>query len=167
MSRWIDTIFVLLALVGFATGCQPASEPEEPASSRPDPRAVEEELMEADRAFSRDTTERGVDGWVEAFAPNGKMFGAGAIIEGRDAIRQAMAGLGENGNTLVWEPVYAEAGAAGDFGFTHGTYRRERVDPEGNTHAETGKYLSVWKRDETGKFKVVIDTGHPDPPPRK
>lgn len=159
MSRFRFRIVTVLATATAGSACTQTP-------PLPDPRVVEEELMEADREFSRQTTRRGVDGWVEAFAPHGKLFGPGPILEGHDAIRQAMAGIGEEGNTLVWEPVYAEAGPAGDFGYTHGTYRRERTDPDGNVQVETGKYVSVWRRDETGRFRVVIDTGHPDPPPR-
>ncbi|HXV61305.1 MAG TPA: nuclear transport factor 2 family protein, partial [Vicinamibacteria bacterium] len=125
--------------------------------------AVKGELMEADRAFARETAARGVEGWVEAFAEDGKMFGPGPIIQGHDAIREAMAGIGKDGNTLEWEPVFAEAGPSGDFGYTHGTYRRQRIDADGNPVTETGKYVSIWRRDESGKFRVVLDTGAPDP----
>lgn len=46
--------------------------------------ATREELMQADRNFRKTVAERGVDGWVDSFAENGKMFPIGRdVAEGK------------------------------------------------------------------------------------
>ena len=122
-------------------------------------------IMEADRVFATDTANRGVDGWVEAFAEDGKLFGGGQIIEGPGPIRAAMAALDDPDYSLTWEPVSAEV--SGDLGYTHGTYRREVLDPEGNPMVETGRYVTIWRQDPGGGWKVVVDIGSPAPPARE
>jgi hypothetical protein len=88
-----------------------------------------EELMAADRRFQSETAERGASGWVDAFALDGKLVSGGGVIEGRDAIGEAMA----------------------------------TSDTEGNKAVETGRYLTVWRRDSEGAWKVVVDMGSPAP----
>lgn len=155
MTRTLSLATAVFALLG---GCAAS-----PAERDEDVEAVERELMEADRAFARDTALRGVDGWVSAFAEDGKMVGGGPIVEGHEAIREAMEALSRPGYSLTWEPVFAEAAASGDLGYTHGTYRREVRREEGEPFVETGRYVTIWRRDSGGAFKVVLDVGSPDP----
>lgn len=154
----MTTLRLSIAGLVLAAGC--AAPPAEP---RLDLVAVERELMEADRDFARETAARGVDGWVEAFAEDGKMMSGGPIIEGHAAIREAMGALSRPGYSLEWEPLAAEASASGDLGFTHGTYRREVQREEGEPLVETGRYVTIWRRDPSGAFKVVLDIGNPSP----
>jgi len=55
------------------------------------------------------------------------------------------------------EPLFAEG--SGDLGYTHGTYRRERVNSEDEAVVETGRYVTIWRRNADGKWKVVLDIG--------
>ena len=120
-----------------------------------------EELMAADRRFQSETAERGASGWVDAFALDGKLVSGGGVIEGRDAIGEAMAVLDSPDYSLTWEPEFAEASS--DLGYTYGTYIRATSDSEGNKAVETGRYLTMWRRDSEGAWKVVIDMGSPAP----
>ena len=116
-----------------------------------------EVLKQADRIFAEQTAERGLDGWVEAFAPDGKLVSRDGVTEGHDAIRATMGALDRSDFSLSWEPLFAEG--SGDLGYTHGTYRRERVDSEGKAVVETGRYVTIWRRNADGKWKVVLDIG--------
>ena len=50
-----------------------------------------EVLLQADREFGQAVAARGIDGWVDWFAGDGKMFPAGHdIVTGKAAIRAAM-----------------------------------------------------------------------------
>ena len=120
-----------------------------------------ETLKQADRVFAEQTAQLGLDGWVEAFAPDGKLVGGASVTEGHDAIRAAMGALDKPDYSLAWEPLFAEG--SGDLGYTHGTYRRERVDSEGNTVVETGRYVTIFRRNTDGEWKVVLDIGNPAP----
>ena len=120
-----------------------------------------EELMTADRRFQAETAERGTSGWVDAFALDGKLVTGGGVIEGRDAIGDAMAVLDSPDYSLTWEPEFAEA--SGDLGYTYGTYTRATSDNDGNETVETGRYVTVWRRNAEGAWKAVVDIGSPAP----
>jgi hypothetical protein len=109
------------------------------------------ELEAADRAFSADTSARGIEGWMAAFEPQGGMMRRGARIEGL-AIRDAMTDLLAKGR-LVWEPV--TSGRAGTIGFTVGKATYTGPDTWQST------YVSIWRQQPDGSWKVLFDTGRP------
>ena len=128
-----------------------------------------EALMQVDRAFDQATAETGLGGWVSYFAEDGQMFPAGAeIVSGRAAIREAMASAFKNpGFTLRWKPLGADVSRSGDLGYTYGTYVARGPGPQGQIVERHGKYVSVWKRQADGSWKVVVDIGNASPaPPR-
>jgi len=126
-----------------------------------------EALMQADRDFDRVTAETGVEGWVSYFAEHGQMFPAGAdIVSGRQAIREAMApAFGNPEFSLRWKPLGAEVSRGGDLGYTYGTYVAKGPGPQGEPAERHGKYVSIWKKQADGSWKVVVDIGNASPPP--
>jgi ketosteroid isomerase-like protein len=89
-----------------------------------------EMLIEADRDFATATAERGIEGWVANFASNGAMIIAGrGVVQGHAAIRDIM-----------------------------GPSRREARD-SANTLLGTGTYLTIWRRQADGTWKVEVDIG--------
>jgi ketosteroid isomerase-like protein len=149
--------FALMLSCVLALSCQASAPPSEPA---PDPT----ELMTADLAFAKATAERGVDGWLEYFAEDGAMLPAGQpIIRGHQAIRDLMSPAFEaEGFELHWEPIEADIAASSDLGYTIGRYERTITAADGNRQTTVGKYVSIWKRQEDGTWKVVVDLGTPD-----
>lgn len=121
-------------------------------------------LQDADRAFDLATSERRLDGWVEFFADDGAMLRPGGAVTGRAAIREHMTVLRDTSFTLRWNPTHADAGASGDLGYTVGRYEARRRDAKGGTTVRTGTYLTIWKKQADGSWKVVVDTGVEDPP---
>lgn len=122
------------------------------------------ELRQADSDFAAATAQRGNDGWAEFFLPNGIMFTASARIEGRETIRSAMAGAFGPGTRLDWEPVTAVAGEAGDVGYTIGRWSSIVVRPDGTDSVTAqGSYVTVWRRDVTGAWRVAADIGNREP----
>lgn len=127
--------------------------------------ATREALQNADRAFDLATSERRLDGWVEFFAEDGAMLRPGGAVTGRAAIREHMSPvLRDTSFTLRWKPTHADAGASGDLGYTVGRYEARRRDEKGGTALRTGTYLTIWKKQADGSWKVVLDTGVEDPP---
>ena len=55
-----------------------------------------------------------LDGWVEAFALDGKLVSGNGVTEGHDGIRIAMGALDRPDFSLSWEPLFAEG--SGDLG---------------------------------------------------
>jgi len=128
---------------------------------------LEDHLMALDREFDEATAARGIDGWVEYFAPDGKMLPAGGnVIQGHEAIRALMGPSFADPNfSLRWEPVYAEVSGSGDLGYTHGTFVVSHHDPDGNPVKSYGKYVSIWRKEADGSWKIVADLGTPSPAP--
>ena len=126
--------------------------------SSPAPRAPGDPadvLREADRAFCRTTREQGLEGWLAWFAADAVVFPpSGALAVGSAAVRRHYAGIdGFPAQGFLWEPESAAISAAGDFGWTTG---RAGNDASG-APAWNGQYLTVWRKEADGSWKVVAD----------
>lgn len=130
----------------------------------PDEAAARAAIMGADVAFAQATASRGVDGWVEYFADSGVQVTPGRNVVGRAAIRELMAAeLGDTAHVLRWHPTSAVASAGGDLGYTIG--RWEWGPRSGGTPERRGTYVTIWRRQTDGSWKVILDVGNPDPLP--
>lgn len=118
-----------------------------------------EVLLDLDREFERATAEHGVDGWVRFFAENGSMLPSGDMpIVGLEAIRQAMAELNE-GLVLRWKPERAEILIPDALGYTVGSYEQRVAGEDGGDVVSRGRYVTIWRKQEDGSWRVVFDTG--------
>ena len=140
-----------------------ACEPDSASRGEPvDTSALEVELMEADRAFYRATAESGADGWASFFAEDGAIVQSGVgEIRGRAAVHAAMTPYFAAGAQLSWDPVRAEVSADGTLGYTVGEYESESLGPDGESVIGRGLYVSVWRREGGGSWRVVMDLGNP------
>jgi ketosteroid isomerase-like protein len=64
---------------------------------------------------------------------------------------------------LRWQPTRAEILIPGDLGFTTGRYERRAKNKEGKVEVEHGTYVSVWRKQADGSWKIILDTGNADP----
>lgn len=123
-------------------------------------------LMEADRAFSREVSEGGSAAWTRWFSEDGAMVQPGVgEIRGREAIAEAATFLDDPNTTLTWEPDRADIAASGDLGWTTGRYTSRSVGPDGETRTGTGRYVSIWRKQPAGSWRVVMDLGNPTDDP--
>jgi ketosteroid isomerase-like protein len=141
----------LTGLALLAAGMAAAKEPEPPLL----------DLVRAERAFAQTSVEQGVKSAFLAFMADD------AIVFRPNPVN-AQSWYGEQPDvpgTLNWEPAWADISAAGDLGFTTGPfqYRVGDADDERTAH---GHYVSVWKKQPDGNWRVVIDLGnsHEAPP---
>jgi ketosteroid isomerase-like protein len=129
-------------------------------------RTAQAELMDADRAFAEDTGDRGIDGWLDAFAEDGVELPVGEpIAKGKAAIRAVVMGLlSDPTNKLRWEPESASVSASGDLGYTLGHAVVSKVGPSGGEAVLAKlKYVTVWKRQPDGHWRVAVEVGTADP----
>ena len=122
-------------------------------------------LLATDARFARTSLERGT---AEAFylfmAPDGMQLRPGTDpIVGPQAIKDHMSAA--KNVILSWSPRVAEVSGSRDLGYTWGTYTVERASPAGAIRLGSGKYLTVWKKQPNGQWKVFIDIGNEDPEP--
>jgi len=123
-----------------------------------------EALMKADEAFAKATAEKGLEGWLSWFAPEARIFPAGEnVIEGLVAIKAHYAKTGFDPKPLAWKPVYADIAASGDLGYTYGYATWPDKDEKGNKVMRGSKYLTIWKKQADGSWKVAADLGNSAP----
>jgi ketosteroid isomerase-like protein len=124
-------------------------------------------LMQLDRDFDKATAEKGVDGWVVFFAPNGSMLSdtskpTTGIAEIRAAMKPA---FDDTSFSLRWYPTKGEMMIPGVIGYTVGRWERIRKNKEGKWMKSTGTYSTTWKKQPDGSWKIVLDSGVSDGPP--
>jgi ketosteroid isomerase-like protein len=131
------------------------------------PAAKSDALLAADRAFDAATAERKIDGFSSFLADNVATLRADRpVLRGKAALQQDWKPLLENKSmSLRWQPTSAEISKSGDLGYTVGSYTITRADEKGGAILGTGKYLTVWRLQKDGTWKVEFDTGVPDAPP--
>jgi ketosteroid isomerase-like protein len=122
-------------------------------------------LMEADKAWAQTTTDSVAI--MSYFAPDAMFEPPGMpVVVGVDAIRPAIAGfMAMPGFSLTWEAAKADVAASGDLGYTVGSYTLTVNDATGAPAIEKGKYVTVWKKQADGKWKVEQDIFNADAPP--
>ena len=117
-------------------------------------------LVEAERAFSRLSVEKGIrTAFLANLAQDSVVFRP-APVPGRKAYEERA----EIPGRLEWRPTFADISRAGDLGYTTGPYEF-RPGGEGAGDPQYGHYVSVWRVQPDGSWKVVIDVGitHPRP----
>ena len=130
-----------------------------------DTTAARTALEAADRAFNAATAARRAEGWAEFFAEDGAMIRSTGTVVGKTAIHDVMAAtFADTSFSLTWEPQHADVGASGDVGYTDGRFEVRFRDAKGNAVRRTGRYLTAWKKDAGGAWKVVRDIGVQDVP---
>lgn len=123
----------------------------------------EDALLKADRDFNAATQARRAAGWMEWMADNVVVLLPGEPIVGREAVAKFYEGAFVNPDFhLSWEPTRAEVIGGGDLGYTVGRYKLTAKDEEGKEVHRTGSYLTTWRKQADGSWKVVADVGSPD-----
>lgn len=131
------------------------------------PKPTAQDLIRADEAFGKAAAEKGLDGWLSFFDADAVIFPAGKdFVKGLAAVRAHYEEKKWTPEGLTWKPLGAELASSGDLGYTYGTWLYEGKDKDGNPATAAGKYLTTWKRQKDGSWKVLADIGAPDPPKR-
>ena len=142
----------ILCIILLFTSCQ-----------QEDSEELRQQILEADRSFSKMASEKGV---AEAF-----LFYADEKVIKPSPGKQPLVGKfalmewykkNPVDYSLTWEPLRAEA--SGNLGYTFGGYKLITKTSDGlrdTTHY--GNYVSIWKRKKDGSWRYVLDTGNPTP----
>jgi ketosteroid isomerase-like protein len=133
-----------------------------------DPISLKAELLQTEADFCALALTSGVEvAFAKYAAPEAVFFDVDPQKHrGAEAIRLRFEGRNPKA-VLSWTPVSVEVSAAGDLGYTWGTYEYRAPGPDGQDHVGTGHYVSIWKRQPSGEWKFILDTGNPSPPVRK
>ena len=121
----------------------------------------------ADVAVQKAVAARDLEQIVSFYAEDAVMMPtAEPEVVGKAAIRrewQHVLAIPDFRNEQVLTRV--EVAEAGDMAYSAGTYRAVMRGEDGQLVTEPGKWLSVWKRQADGAWKIVVDTYNTDIPP--
>ncbi len=65
---------------------------------------------------------------------------------------------------LTWTPQGGELSPGGEMGYTWGQYEGRSVGAAANGAVEQGRFVTVWKKEKDGAWKILMDTSNQDPP---
>jgi ketosteroid isomerase-like protein len=145
-------LWVLVGVIVAASGCARGANVEEERTT----------LLARDRDWSQSATD--IDKFMSFMADDATVYAPGApATKGSAAIRTQLGEMLEApGFSLAWTPDKAEVAASADVAYTTGAYT---MSMGGAT--EKGKYVTAWKKQADGSWKVTEDIFNADAPPQQ
>ncbi len=115
-------------------------------------------LLKIDKDFAVASLKNGMKAaFLEHIDSNGVLLRPNsAPIIGADAVDYLIA-QNDTNYKMTWTPKAAEVAASGDLGYTYGVYE---IKLNATGSIITGTYVSIWKKELNGKWKVVLDSGN-------
>lgn len=124
-------------------------------------------LRAADTALQEAVAGKNLEGIVAFYAEEAVLLPtAEPIVVGKSAIREEWQHIlsipnFQNKSTLT----RIDVASGNDMAYTMGTYMSTMLGEDGKAVTEPGKWLSVWKRQADGSWRIVADTYNTDIPP--
>ncbi len=121
-----------------------------------------QELLNVDIQFSKLSAARGVnEAFLSYLADDCVLLRQNSFpIVGKEISKVKYFSRPDSGYTLTWKPLFADIAESGELGYTYGIYEFKAMDPEGKPIIGNGTYVSIWKKDQSGNWKLVLDTGN-------
>lgn len=111
-------------------------------------------MVEAEKKFYQTGQEQGTRAAFLAFlADDGIVFRPGPVNG-----KEAWSKRPETGVDLVWEPTFAVIARSADFGFDTGP-AKWRANKKDEKFSGYGHFVSIWKKQKDGSWKVALDCG--------
>lgn len=155
---WKRLVAAMLAL----TGVGAATAAEVPATGvvdSPEHQALVEQVRAAETAFARTMAARDFHAFGTFIADEGVFIGGRGPQRGAAAVRAGWAKYFEGAEApFSWRPETVEVLASGTLALTSGPV----FEPDG---ASAGSFMSIWRLEADGKWRVVFDSGCPPCPP--
>ena len=117
-------------------------------------------MVEAEKKFYETGQEKGTRAaFLEFLAEDGIIFRPGPVNG-----KEAWGKRPETGLDLVWEPTFAVIARSADFGYDTGPakWRANKKEEKFTGH---GQFISIWKKQKDGLWKVALDCGIENPEP--
>ena len=150
-----------MLLISVATGCAPTGDP---VADEAAIRAVDSQMVAALRA-------RDLDGWLDFLAEDARILPPNVpAVEGKTAIRELISGLLSLPDfSVTHHPGVITVGGGGDIAYISYSYELTVPDSQGGSITETGKNISIFRKQADGSWKLVVDmwsTNDSAPPPQ-
>lgn len=130
-------------------------------AKKPEPKSNLDEkikMIDADKAFSKLSAEKGMKtAFMEYIDSNGVLLRPNEMpIIGANAI-DYLSQQDDKEYTLVWEPKGGSIAQSGELGYTYGVYK---MQPKAADTTVFGTYISIWKKQDDGTWRFVLDSGN-------
>lgn len=132
-----------------------------------DTETIGEELMEISREWSEVAATGNIDSLLTYWHQDAVMMPPGQPpLRGKEAIRKYVeAGFQAPGFEISWEPVSAHVSGHGDMAYLIERNRVAYEDSLGNLVNEHNKVVTVWRKQDDGSWKNVVDMWNAVPSP--
>ena len=154
---------LVLVLALTAGAAVPAAPQGGVSATRFDRASSRRAVQEVDRELSRSSEARDIDAFT-ALLDTDTVFvsESGPPARGREAVRVKWAQFfAPAGPSLTWEPYEGEVSSQGDLGYTRGKFLFQGKDGAGKPVTERGEYLSIWRKQQDGTWRLVVDSSLP------
>lgn len=130
-------------------------------------RADLETLRSKDAALTKAVAEKNLERILKFYADDASILPMEEpVASGKQAIRREWSHiLGIPGFRNTGTATDVEVSRAGDLGYTRGTYATTFDLADGTTETEHGKWVSVWKKQADGSWKIAVEIYNTDAPP--
>ncbi|MFZ3212826.1 MAG: DUF4440 domain-containing protein [Terriglobales bacterium] len=122
-------------------------------------------LLQVDRDFAKTGVAKNLDGFMSYIAEDVRFYSAGVMRTGKLPFREGWAkGFADPNWSITWAPLYADAGHSADLGYTTGSFEIHDKSPDGTPLVRKGSYVTIWRKQPDGAWKVALDIGSFVPP---
>lgn len=139
-------LFLLLCIFSFLFSCTENKQVSDP-----------QVLIDADIAFSDYSAKNGIHEAFIEFAHDSVVLlkPKRMPIVGKQSLIESYAGKSDSGVVLIWKPEKAIIADSGELGYTYGLWTLLAAQD-----TSRGTYLTVWKKNTSGQWKYIADTGN-------
>jgi ketosteroid isomerase-like protein len=127
------------------------------SENKPLPIADPKVLMDADIAFSDYSVHNGYQKAFVEFAHDSVVLlkPNRMPIVGKQSLIESYSGRNDSNMVLTWKPAKALIAQSGELGYTYGLWTIVALNDTAH-----GTYLTIWKKNATGEWKFIADTGN-------
>jgi ketosteroid isomerase-like protein len=153
MTRATPLLLCLAWLAGCAAGPQPAAV---------DRAELPRQVAATERAFAKTMADRDHAAFVGFLAEETVWFASGdKVLRGKQVVAEAWKPFYEGPQApFSWEPTVTEVLDSGTLALTSGPV----YDPSGK---QVANFMSIWRQESPGVWRIVFDRGCAHCPPRK
>lgn len=121
-------------------------------------------LIALESRFAQEVAEGGGKAFASWFAEDAVTLSNGQPpVRGHAAIAAA-ATWDPRVYALTWVAEGAEMSPASDMGYTWGRYQGQTTDKDGKKTTQTGRYITIWKKQPDATWKVTLEASAEDAP---
>jgi len=160
-------LLAVVAMLAMVSGLAEAQKSHQPSRAHRESNAdaATTALLQVDRDFAQAGVAKDIDRFMSYIAEDVRFYSAGVMQTGKLPFREGWAkGFADPNWSITWAPLYAEAAQSADLGYTTGSFEIHDKSADGTPLVRKGSYVTLWRKQPDGKWKVALDIGSFVPP---